>query len=90
MDIKEHGLKDTEDGKLLRNLSLNGREFELISRALITASECAGVMELGTDKELSVDERKMIIEEHIRLFRKINDQGDTSNIGGVYLDGVRQ
>ena len=67
-----------------RTVSLNGREFELVTGALSQLSLFMSHLPFS-----SADDKKMYREEVDKLIKRLKDQADAP-VAGVFIDGVRQ
>lgn len=67
-----------------RSVSLNSREFELITGALSQLALFMTHLPFS-----SADDKKMYAEEVQKLIKRLKDQADAP-VGGVYIDGVKQ
>lgn len=72
---------------MIRNIELNSREYHLILDALVIAKN--HVMGVLAPLSLSLDESKMLVEEHESLIERFAKHLEISG-AGVYIDGVRQ
>lgn len=69
---------------MIRNVELNSREYELICTALEHVA-----IYLNGSTMMEPDERKMLVEEHLKLHKRFKEIDDVKG-PGVYIDGVRQ
>jgi len=71
-----------------RTISLSGREYDMILSSIKTRIDALQEKEDTSIDAMSLDEKKMLIEEHSNLVDKLLKQSNFGS-GGTYIDNQR-
>lgn len=71
-----------------RTISLTGREYDMVLSSIKTRIDALQEKEDSSIDAMSLDEKKMLIEEHSKLVDKLLKQSNFGS-GGTYIDNQK-
>lgn len=71
-----------------RSISLTGREYDMVLSSLKTRIDALEEKEDNSIEAMSLDEKKMLVEEHSKLVDKLLKQSNFG-AGGTFIDNQR-